>query len=239
MAQRPELPLEAQAAIERAREHIHRHALVTWRLLFGPDFARLPVALSAEIISSPQRKPASIKLEFCEYSSALLDAEAQHYISRAQTESDLRLCLEAVVACIESEVMQECDRPSHDFHCPKMERRQAIANALADRIEHWIKRYRQEKHKTQTTLKDGVSHEGQGYKTVKSTTFPKRASWLNDRFVERGWNRNDPLRHGGPDPKTIDKILNGTEVRPDVLERLAVSLSKKYQKVILTEIPRD
>src|SRR2546425_952501 len=34
--------------------------------------------------------------------------------------------------------------------------------------------------------------------------FPKRSAWLRARLAERSWNRNDPLRQRGPDPKTID-----------------------------------
>src|SRR2546423_578861 len=59
------------------------------------------------------------------------------------------------------------------------------------------------------------------------TEFPNRAAWLKDRLAERGWNRNDPLRHFGPDPKTIDKILQGIGVREEVLDKLARALSKK------------
>jgi hypothetical protein len=69
--------------------------------------------------------------------------------------------------------------------------------------------------------------------------FPKRAAWLLKRLAERAWNRNDPLRHRGPDPKTIDKILRGETVREDVLEKLANALSKKHARVELLDIPQD
>jgi hypothetical protein len=68
--------------------------------------------------------------------------------------------------------------------------------------------------------------------------FPERAAWLRGRLAERAWNRNDPLKHRGPDPKTIDKILRGETVREDVLEKLATSLSKKGKVVDLLNIPR-
>lgn len=69
--------------------------------------------------------------------------------------------------------------------------------------------------------------------------FPRRAEWLRERFRERSWNRNDPLRQNGPDPKTIDKILAGQAVREDVLERLASALSNKWAKVSVIEIPQN
>jgi hypothetical protein len=69
--------------------------------------------------------------------------------------------------------------------------------------------------------------------------FPKRSEWLRARLAERSWNRNDPLRHRGPDPKTIDRILAGKAVREDVLEKLANALSKKFTKVTVLDIPQD
>jgi hypothetical protein len=59
--------------------------------------------------------------------------------------------------------------------------------------------------------------------------FPKRSAWLRARLTERSWNRNDPLRQRGPDPKTIDSILAGKAVRVDVLEKLARALSAKFK----------
>jgi hypothetical protein len=70
-------------------------------------------------------------------------------------------------------------------------------------------------------------------------SHPNRAAWLQDRLTERAWNPNDPARQGGPDRKTMRKILNGGAVREDVLEKLASALSKKHGRVSLTDIPRD
>lgn len=67
--------------------------------------------------------------------------------------------------------------------------------------------------------------------------YPQRGLWLQARLKERAWNRNDPPRYGGPDAKTIDKILRGESVREDVLEKLAKALSKKSGTVTLLDIP--
>jgi DNA-binding Xre family transcriptional regulator len=71
--------------------------------------------------------------------------------------------------------------------------------------------------------------------------FPTRAVWLQERLAERGWSRHDSARHGGPDYKTVDKILRGEPVREDTLEKLANALSKKpgKAKLELISIPRD
>jgi hypothetical protein len=67
-----------------------------------------------------------------------------------------------------------------------------------------------------------------------------RALWLKDRLLERGWGNSDPSSYGGPDRKTIEKILRGEAVRNDVLEKLAESLSSgKHAKVKVLDIPRE
>jgi hypothetical protein len=69
--------------------------------------------------------------------------------------------------------------------------------------------------------------------------FPKRAAWLNERLRERGWNKHDISRQGGPDHKTVQKILDGERVREDVLEKIAQALSNKLGKVTTLDIAID
>lgn len=74
--------------------------------------------------------------------------------------------------------------------------------------------------------------------------FPNRAAWLKDRLRERSWNKNDLSRHGGPDRKTVQKILNGQQIREEGLEKVATALSKahaskKLPQVALLDIPQD
>jgi hypothetical protein len=74
--------------------------------------------------------------------------------------------------------------------------------------------------------------------------FPKHACWLADRLRERSWNKHDLPRRGGPDNKTVQKILNGQKVREDVLDKVATALSKappskRLPTVTPLDIPRD
>jgi hypothetical protein len=69
--------------------------------------------------------------------------------------------------------------------------------------------------------------------------FPARVAWLNSQLRERGWGNSDPYKHGGPDRKTVEKILRGEPVRNDVLAKLAESLSKKKGSVNVLDIPQD
>lgn len=69
--------------------------------------------------------------------------------------------------------------------------------------------------------------------------FPNRASWLRVRMLERGWSNADASKFGGPDRKTIEKIVRGEAVRNDVLEKLADALSKRHAKVSVVDVPQD
>jgi hypothetical protein len=72
--------------------------------------------------------------------------------------------------------------------------------------------------------------------------FPKRAAWLDERLRERIWDKNVPRRFGGPDRKTIQKILDGRFVQQPVLGKLIVALNKKKIKgktIEILEIPND
>jgi len=61
---------------------------------------------------------------------------------------------------------------------------------------------------------------------------------LREALRERDWGPSNPSRHRRPDRKTIQKILRGEEdVRPGVLDDLAVSLSKKVRTVSVLDIP--
>jgi hypothetical protein len=73
----------------------------------------------------------------------------------------------------------------------------------------------------------------------KPTRFPKRAEWLKRELYARGWTAEDVRKWGGPDAKTVRKILQGTSVREDVLSRLAEALSSspKFRPVRTEDIP--
>jgi hypothetical protein len=67
--------------------------------------------------------------------------------------------------------------------------------------------------------------------------FPKRASWLRASLQERSWNKHDLARQGGPDHKTVQKILDGFPVREDVLGKVVAALAKKGGKPTALDIP--
>jgi hypothetical protein len=69
--------------------------------------------------------------------------------------------------------------------------------------------------------------------------FPNRAVWLREQLRKRSWNKHDLSGHGGPDHKTVQKVLDGYAVREDVLPKVADALSKKNGSVAVLEIPVD
>ena len=73
--------------------------------------------------------------------------------------------------------------------------------------------------------------------TPHNPTGPTRAQWLTERLKERSWNKHDLKREDGPDHKTVQKILNGEDVREDILGKLASALSKKFHSVSAVDIP--
>lgn len=87
---------------------------------------------------------------------------------------------------------------------------------------------------TAGTAKPAVAPKSPGRKQ-----FPKRAEWLNSRLRDMGWNESDPCRWGGPDRKTVQRILRGEAVGNAVLKKLADALSKPAGSVLVkpSEIP--
>lgn len=59
----------------------------------------------------------------------------------------------------------------------------------------------------------------------ETPAFPQRAVWLKEHLRDRGWNIHDLQRAGGPDRKTIQKILDGKFVREDGLEKVVNGLN--------------
>jgi len=267
MAERPKLPLETEAAIEREREKILELANNAYLLVFQSDLARsLRILQGSSHPLSQFTKPASLKLELRRYSSALFDAEARHYAKHASSEYQMRLWLHDLALCIENEVTQEVQKHSaaHDFHCTASERRQAIVDGLRERGEHWIKVAETDTAAIIARSKvlfaqaeevlakfdapcasivplQAMQSQSQPPQTIQETRFQKRAEWTRTRLRERGWDHNDPFRFGGPDRKTILKILSGKAVKEETLDRLVTALnkSKKAPGVKLLDIPND
>jgi hypothetical protein len=77
--------------------------------------------------------------------------------------------------------------------------------------------------------------------TERSPQFPKRAVWLKCRLKERDWNKHDLAREGRLDHKTVQRMLDGSNVQDGTLEKVAEGLSMftKAKRVTELDIPRD
>jgi hypothetical protein len=73
----------------------------------------------------------------------------------------------------------------------------------------------------------------------KHADFLNRAAWLRERLRERGWTNNTPSQFGGPDHKTISRILSGRPVQDGTLDKLLSALNKveKLGKLRSEDIP--
>jgi hypothetical protein len=71
--------------------------------------------------------------------------------------------------------------------------------------------------------------------------FPGRAKWLRDRLRERSWDHNKPNGFGGPDRKTVLRMLGGHRVSEDSLYKIVLALNKKKinAEIKLLDIPND
>jgi hypothetical protein len=72
--------------------------------------------------------------------------------------------------------------------------------------------------------------------------YPNRATWMAARLKERGWDKNSLYPCGGPDRKTVQKILDGKYVRAEVFKRVIDALNHQKKNgitITLTDIPSN
>ena len=76
--------------------------------------------------------------------------------------------------------------------------------------------------------------------------FPRRASWTRDRLRERTfhgqpWDHNTPDAFGGPDRKTMQRILAGLPVHEGSIVKLITALNKKQigRLLVVEDVPSD
>ena len=154
MAERPVLPLETRAAIERTVAKVLSIRSDLFPHLFSPVIRGSLGPHSAVEEWPIHRKPATLKTELQDYAFMLFMAEAGHYPRHAHDESELLSWLSSLASCVEAEVITETDQWSHLFnsHCSALERRLAIAERLkqwidsqdADGLKRWIDKQRRE-----------------------------------------------------------------------------------------------
>lgn len=72
---------------------------------------------------------------------------------------------------------------------------------------------------------------------IPGPAFPARGAWLQSELDKRGWTVHDPHRFGGPDYRTVRKILAGDPVAQVVLEKIASALSSKGGRVSVRDAP--
>ncbi len=77
-----------------------------------------------------------------------------------------------------------------------------------------------------------IALTAQANSTSSGSSFPKRAAWLKDEMRKRGAMTAYGLhKQGGPDAKTIRKILDGKPVRDPALDLIVTGLSNAGQQV--------
>lgn len=171
-----------------------------------------------------------------------------YYRQCAKDKADLREWLVDLAPRIKSDVLRRLHpfKAIHDFHCTAEQRSEAIDDVLRECLELQTQLFSAnvigitEDQQPQDML---VPSEPLGTKSKlsrkRTALFPNRAAWLSQRLAEREWDHNDLPRYGGPDRKTVLKVLAGGQVNDDVLGKLVKSLSfsAKAKKPTILDIP--
>jgi hypothetical protein len=141
VANLPDLPLDAEAEIECARNDVLLTRQEKFKTLFANPLARLPPPGGLFGERPPHIKMrAALLVDLRDYTGALFDAEARTIIKHAENVELLRRWFNSVAQRIQNEVTQETQNRhrEHDFHCPIHERLKAIAGAVQGHAEYWI-----------------------------------------------------------------------------------------------------
>ena len=140
------LLVDELAAIERCRALVrYDHAPRTWTSLFPPRREPFDFVPPGQEVAPAQ--PAILQVELRDYSCALLDCEAQQYKLHAKDEAEVRSSLEIIAECIQAETIRQTQAHFEGVRCTLAERKKAVSAGLKQRIEHWVKTYREEKLK--------------------------------------------------------------------------------------------
>ena len=70
-------------------------------------------------------------------------------------------------------------------------------------------------------------------------SYPGRAAWVREQMGIREMTPYRVRTVGGPDPKTVERILDGRPVGDQILYKLAKALSHDGQAVSYKDIPQD
>jgi len=177
--------------------------------------------------------PKAIRL-LCTCVVEVFDIQAKHYTSMPD-------CSERWLELIESNTRQVALGLCNPRGLASVTRQEyeeidfALRKALDGRLKYW--RIALKKSTTQLASESEPLKPG----PVANEPFPYRASWLKERLRERAWDHNDPFRFGGPDRKTVMKILAGEAVKEETLEKLTTALNSKNPgaKIKLLDIPTN
>jgi hypothetical protein len=108
-----------------------------------------------------------------------------------------------------------------------------LADAHELMTDFWLRRANQDEFATAGDRKGAIAD---------GVEFPNRAAWIRQRLDERDWSQSEIATYkGGPDRKTIRRILNGEPVSTGTLQKVAIALSKHsgLPKVLVSDIPQN
>src|SRR5207253_120014 len=100
----------------------------------------------------------------------------------------------------------------------------AIKPYLEDRMSHWqlvyISSSAASTQQEPETVREVAARHRETKPHKAEPDLHNRAAWLRKQLAVRAWNKHELYRRGGPDHKSAQKILDGFNVREDVLEKV-------------------
>ncbi len=105
---------------------------------------------------------------------------------------------------------------------------------LHQRHAHWMARVLAQDEALRAALQ---ARKSPTTRKRSAAAFPVRAKWLQEQMLARSATMSGLYGAGGPDKKSIKRILAGYQVSDGVLEKLTVALGAFGRPVDLVDIP--
>ena len=225
MGKPPVLPVDDRAAIERCRDHVERHARVTWTELFPPQ--ELP-PLPGESQMPERPRPATLIVEVRHYSCALFDCEAAEYFVHSKTVDELRLHLNAVAERILSGQLRRFKGILSDAGAKTSECKETIYRGLCDRIGYWTNKYEDPRLGPSKPAKSEASQQALLPTNARLSGIVH--SPVAARRMENHLRRNHILQREfalavGCDERTLRRFRKTGKIRRDLLDAVAKNMA--------------
>ena len=231
--------------IEVKQYKIQQQFLMNIPLSWGMDLlsggSRMMLDISG---SKPPKEPIRIGRLLESYALDLFSAEVSYYPAEHE---NLQAWLESLSLRIEDMIASQVQRISGlagiSYHITDLQMRSAIRAG----VRSWKPKRADAGAQVSLTAPNDRLLPAPSIDEVPPVAGskrkdPNRAAWMAVQLKERGWDKNSLYPCGGPDRKTVQKILDGKYVRAEVFRRVVDALNHQKKNGVplgLLDIPSD